>query len=568
MHVCKNSTLVFYFLLLLVLSCMFSSLSACKSKKQPNVVVIVTDDSGYSDLGCYGGEISTPHLDSLAYNGVRFKNFYNYGKCSPTRAALLTGQYPTTVGAGDLCRVQSETNLQGYKGYLDANYPTLAELLKRGGYHTMMSGKWHLGGEQTDPISYKAPFNPRPTEQAKWPLARGFDYFFGLIHGSSGHWKGWDTRPYYEGKARYNTTKHPNLFYSSDAFTDFALDFVKEVRTKDDKPFFLYMPFTAPHNPLEASKPLVDKYIGIYNSPEEMMQVRQQRFENLKRLGLIDDSWEINNEFVSTLFKSGRFAKHENRKELTLKLATHAAMMEVVDKNVGRVVQQLREMGELDNTIIIYFSDNGADGHGRADIFNVPFHGVKTSLREGGIKSPMIVHWPDGLTHKKGSIVNGAGHVIDILPTCLDVTGIEYKMNNDFSKTIKPVGKSLLPLFQNEKEKLDRKFLFWDLYGQQAVIFEEEWKWYNDENGVDYLFNLKVDGTEKSNVAPHKEKIVKKLKRAYDDFARKSNVLPFEEVKKAQYNNEWNTAERKQAERKRKAKQKKKEEKAKKEMPE
>ncbi len=544
----KRILILHFFLFSLFVSSFFS----CESKKAPNIVVIVTDDSGYSDLGCYGGEISTPHLDSLAYDGVRFKNFYNYGKCSPTRAALLTGQYPTTVGAGDLCRVQNETNLQGYKGYLDDNYPTLAELLKSGGYHTMMSGKWHLGGERTDPISHHAPFNPKPTEQAKWPLARGFDYFFGLIHGSSGHWKGWDARPYYNGKELYNTAKHPSLFYSTDAFTDFALDFIKEARQKDEQPFFLYLPYTAPHNPLEATKPLVDKYIAKYNSAEEIMRTRQKRFENIKKEGLIDSDWEINNEFVSNLFKEGRFSKHENRKELTLKLATHAAMMEVVDKNVGRVVQQLRGMGELDNTIIIYFSDNGADGHGRADIFNVPFNGVKTSLREGGIKSPFIVHWPDGLAHKKGAIIEGAAHVMDILPTCLEITGITYKMNNNFSKTIQPTGKSLLPLLKNKSPKIERDYLFWDLYGQQAAIYQEKWKWYNDANGVDYLFNLKKDGTEKINLAAQETAMVSQLKSEFGDFAKNSNVLPYEQVKKAQYNNEWNTTERKQENKKKK----------------
>jgi len=497
----------------------------------------MTDDSGYSDLGSYGGEIATPNLDKLAENGMRFKNCYNNGKCSPTRASLLTGQYPQKVGAGDLCRLQNETDLPGYLGYLNPNFPTLPQILKDNGYHTLMSGKWHLGGERvSDQLENGFP-KPLATEYAKWPLGKGFEKFFGLIHGASGMYKPWPDRPYTYGTQVYDTQKHEGEFYNTDVFTDFALKFLDQIREKDGNPFFLYLPYTAPHNPLEAPKEVIQKYIDTYNTPEKLEAIKRKRFDALIKEGLIPKNWTYNKAYYSKLFKTNKNINGKQLSKLSYELATYAAMLDILDQNVGRLVQKLEAMGELDNTLILYLSDNGADGPGRCDIFNSPYYGVKTSLREGGIKSHLIAHWPKGIS-TKGTISDQQVHVIDIMPTCLNIANANYPKKYRKSNNLSMQGLNLLDNL-TKNTLIERKYLFWDLYGQQAVIYNDHWKWYNDSTHKDFLFDLKNDGTETANLAPKNPDIIDKLKKAHAIFVKQNNIVPHKTLKAAQANNQW-----------------------------
>ena len=514
---------------LLLVSC--NSNISSDQEKLPNIILIMTDDSGYSDTAPFGGEISTPNIDLLAENGIRFSRCYNNARCSPTRASLMTGHYPHTVGVGDLCRPTEETEFPGYMGFLNPDFPTLPELLKEAGYHTIMSGKWHLGGENVlDDMEYGFK-KPRADEYKKWPLQKGFDKFFGLIYGMNGTFKAWPTRPYIEGEKIYNTESHPEGFYASNAFTDFGLKYINEVRELDDKPFFLYIAFTAPHYPVEAPEEYIKKYRDTFSTPEKIESIRQNRYKQLLNQGLIPESWSLNEKYANPDFINRKYVSNpEYLEKISEYLATYAAMMEIVDENIGRVIDRLKELGELNNTIILYMSDNGPIRPGPGDLFNSPYWGMKSSLREGGIKTPMIVYWPEKIV-EPGHMTDKQVHVFDILPTLLDIADVNYPESYN-GKVLQPVeGSSFLPaLFAREKNR-NKKFLFWDLYGQQAGIYIGRWKWYNNKEGEDFLYDLSVDGTETHSVADEHPEILQLIKEEYKLFAEKTHVMPIDIIK-------------------------------------
>lgn len=485
-------------------------------------------------MSCYGGEIETPNLDTLAYNGLRFRNAYNNAKCSPTRASLLTGQYPQKVGCGDLCRVQNETELPGYRGFLDPEYPTIAEVLKSAGYLTMLSGKWHLGGERLEwgkrDQGYK---KIRESEKVKWPNERGFDQFFGLIHGSSGTRKAWKTRPYLLNGQIYHTQKHRKAFLATEAFTDFALEFIHAARDTSDAPFFLYMPHTAPHRPLDAPQYIKDKYFFKYQFSKNWKELRENRFKNLKALNIIPEEWKLNDEYENYLFNNGTVALDsiEFRKEIL----TYGAMLEHLDFQIGRIIKHLKDLGELENTLIIYLADNGPDGRGKGHLYAAPFVGSKTSLREGGTKTHMVMHWPDGIKNP-GKIVDQWVHVIDFLPSFVDL--VKDKKKKVSVELKKGPGKSFYPFLKKEKES-EHEYLFWDLYGEQSVIYKQRWKWYRNVNQEEYLFDLKLDGTETENIIDKHPAIAHKLREKHAEYCKENNVALHQDVLRAIEQNEW-----------------------------
>ena len=414
-----------------------------KEWERPNIIVIMADDLGYSDLGCYGGEINTPHLDKLAQNGVRFTQFYNAARCCPTRASLLTGKYPHQVGMAD----NGNT--------LSPDAPTIAELLKDKGYRTGMAGKWHLS--QTRPMDNEQeqlrwlshqiggrPFAPKAT----YPYQRGFDEHWGVIWGVVNFFD-----PFSLVHNGAPVTTVPEDFYFTDFINDKSVEMIDQFNTSGEQPFFLYVAHTAPHWPLHALPEDIKKYRGSYDKGWE--ELRKNRYRGLVEKGIIDPktAMPVANE-------SGRKWEDCTEKEWEARhMEAHAAMVDRMDRGIGRIVDKLKEIGEYENTMIFFLSDNGASperypdpgfdrpgqtrngeailyenyripgpentwgyiGSAWAGAINAPFRYWKKESFEGGSCTPLIVHWPAGLEGKENTIHRGTGHIMDILPTCLDL---------------------------------------------------------------------------------------------------------------------------------------------------
>lgn len=366
---------------------------------RPNVVIIMADDMGYSDIGCYGGEIQTSNIDALAADGLRFTQFYNTARCCPTRAALLTGLHQHQTGIGQMTETpKGPTNdsRPAYQGFLNRRCVTIAEVLGAAGYHTYMAGKWHLGYHGKE----------------KWPRQRGFDRFYGAIAGATSFFKPQGSRGITLDNENLDPPTDPD-YYTTDAFTDYALQFVQE--QKDDKPFFLYLAYTAPHWPLHAREEDIQKYVGKYRDVG-WDQLRQQRLRKQKKLGIVDEATELppRDEGV----RPWSDLTDNQKDQLDYRMAVYAAMVDRMDQNIGRVVSLLKERGQFDNTLLLFLSDNGgcaepykdlgggrfqdinnpnqsgaiSYGQGWANASNTPFRKFKVFSHEGGISTPLVVH--------------------------------------------------------------------------------------------------------------------------------------------------------------------------------
>jgi len=537
--------------------------------KRPNILIILADDSGYSDLGCYGGEIDTPNLDKLAYNGMRFQNFYTNARCSPTRASLMTGRDCAFAGfgAGTLGGWGREMKQPTYRARLSYNLPTVAELMKASGYHTMMAGKWHLGG---------SPMKKRPAMQTHWkrthpgweltpkeieddfnalPAQRGFDDFFGTLKGETHHFISPDDKhEYLEGnnhaklsfektynmhcqfkqKDKYPFTKNHEktgrAFYATDGITDRAIEMIKNASGKEKPPFFMYMAYRAPHLPLQAPQELVDKYLSRYNN---LAKVEKERVEGLVREKLLPAGTDYRKKF-----ESDKKVPKKKADDLKLRYALHAAMVEKIDENVGRVVSNLKKLGELDNTLILYMSDNGAAMH-VADMMNKPYYGCKAFLWEGGAKTHCIAHWPKEI--KPGTITDSVGWVGDLLPTCLAVAGGTYPSEFRGTKTSPLDGRNILPVLKG-KEVPPPEHLFFNDRGQQVVVFQGRWKlliepgWYKTtlkEPGIKIeLYDLKNDPAETKDLSKKKPDLVKQLTEKCKIWQKKCEIVDYAEILK------------------------------------
>ncbi|MBT4815586.1 MAG: sulfatase-like hydrolase/transferase, partial [Lentisphaerae bacterium] len=524
--------------------------SICAAAGRPNIIIMMTDDSGYSDLGCYGGEIDTPNLDRMARSGLRFRNFYNNGRCSPTRASLLTGRDSAHAGfgAGTLGGWNREMKQPAYRARLPYDLPTIAELMKTAGYRTMMTGKWHLGGSH---------MKTQPARQAGWkrshpgweltdeeieadfnalPAQRGFDEFFGLIGGETHQFftaddkhdylegnqraklkidRAYNMHCYYTNKNRYpytpNHGKTAKAFYGTDGMTDRAVEMIEAASAKP-QPFFLYMAYRAPHLPIQAPQELVDKYLPRY---ADLEKVQADRVAGLVREGL----WDKGRDYRK-YFGPYRKMPAAKKKDYQLRAAIHAAMMEKIDENVGNVLKALERSGELDNTLILYLSDNGAASH-LGDLMNVPYHGCKALMWEGGTKTHCIAYWPRAI--KPGAITESMGWVGDFLPTCLDIAGAIYPAKFRGKSTEALDGRSLLPVLKGE-DRAPPEYLFSNDKGQQGVIYKGRWKlliepgWYiqtNKKPGIAYeLYDLEKDPAEVKDLAKQNPEMVQQLSRA------------------------------------------------------
>jgi arylsulfatase len=558
---------------LLTVSCSTGKGTAPAETKRPNIIVILSDDIGYSDIGPYGSEIKTPSLDRLASEGVRFTHFYNTARCSPSRASLLTGLYPHQAAMGHLA-TRPLWDEPGYLDDLNKNTATIAELLREAGYATYMTGKWHLYGMNASNL----PQGP-DIDTSNWPLQRGFDRFFGHLSGSCSYW---DPFTMLSG----NRFIAPGEgFYYTDAISDTAVKYIQEHPA--GKPFFFYVAYYAAHWPLHAPEEEIAKYDGVYDIGWDSL--RAQRFSRQKELGVVTPNHRLS-ERTGTIpaWEDETMKDWQERR-----METYAAMIDVMDQGIGRILKALEEKGELDNTIILYMQDNGGcaepvltnrmakpltdeqkvlkpypqgeiltvrkpeytrDGRfirsgrgvmpGPADTWvaygeewanasNTPFRYYKSFVHEGGIATPLIVHWPGGLA-SKGAIVDEPGHLIDIMPTCLELAGVKYPAEFHGTATTPPEGLSLLPAL--EGKKLDREFLFWEHEGNRAIRMDH-WKLVSkvatpmeftpeDENGWE-LYDLEKDPSETENLASKYPERVKKMAAKWEEEAVRLKAKPW-----------------------------------------
>lgn len=493
---------------------------------KPNIIIILVDDMGWSDISCYGSEIPTPNLDKLAGNGLRFTQFYNTGRCCPTRASLLTGLYSHQSGIGHMV---DDNGVPGYRGFLNDRCVTIAEALRPAGYFTAMAGKWHVGDR----------------EQSMWPLQRGFDRFYGVPEGGGFYFKIKKNRRVLMGnEVLYSGEKPtPAGWYSTDAWTEFGIKFIDESLAAK-KPFFLYLAHNAPHFPLEAPPEDIVRWRGKYRQGWDVL--REQRYRRQIELGVIDKSWPLSPRPDGV--KAWEGLSEEQKDRFDHIMAIYAAVMERMDRSVGVLVKALTERNALDNTLILFLSDNGGNaesgpdgrtggpgpwGSAESDVFcgqswatleNTPFRRYKHYNHEGGISTPLIAHWPAGIA-AKGELRTQPGHLIDLMATCVDVGGAKYPAEVN-GKAIQPMeGRSLRPAFENKP--IEREALFWEHEGNAAVRVGD-WKLVRaGRNGEWELYDLAKDRTEIKNLATQEPERVKELAAKWDAWAERAQVKPY-----------------------------------------
>lgn len=512
-----------------------------KTPARPNILLILADDLGYSDLGCYGGEIRTPVLDRLAAGGVKFAQFYNATRCCPSRASLLSGLYPHQAGVG---LMTADDKLPGYRGSLQPNAVTIAGVLGRAGYRTAMAGKWHL------------------TERSP-PEVRGFADSYAMIDGFKPFW---DPAPYARrpaGKAA--RTYAAGTFYATDAITDHALDMLAEARAADDRrPFFLYLAYTAPHFPLHAPREDIARYEDTYAGGWD--RLRAERTARMVRLGLVAPAEALSPRSGFETINRRRRGENpvwdtldaDRRADLARRMAIYAAMIDRMDRNIGRVVDDLRANGQLDKTLILFLSDNGACaewdpfgfdlrsgpdnvlhrgadldrmggpgtyhsyGSGWANASNTPLRSYKHYAHEGGISTPLIAHWPSGIA-ACGEVRRQAGHIIDLMPTCVEVAGATYPAELNGRAITPAEGRSLVPAFADRP--IDREYLAWEHEGNRAYRVGPL-KLVAAHDGPWELYDVEADRTESDDLAARRPDAVRDLAGRWEAWARRTGVLP------------------------------------------
>jgi len=513
------------FLLAALLLAPLAGFSATAKDDRPNVILILADDLGYSDLGCYGGEIRTPHLDRLAAQGMRFTQFYNCALCTTTRAALLTGLHPRRA-----------------TGTLRGDMVTLGEALGAAGYATALTGKWHLGS--TAPLR---------------PIDRGFDEYYGLLDGACNYFNPAQRDPKFQGGGRQRHFAHneqritsfPPGYYTTDAFTDHAISTLKRM-AREDKPFFLHVCYTAPHFPLHAPAEDIARYRGKY--ADGWFALRQRRFERQLKLGLAQSNWKLSPADRKTGsfhwdFDVVPWEQAQDRAREEQRMEVYAAMVDRLDQGIGRLLAALEESGRADNTVVFFLSDNGgcaalpadrADflahnagipvGDGRGYEFvgpgwgwaqNTPFRRYKGWNYEGGIATPLIVRWPGEV--KPGTITHQPGHVVDFMPTLLEVARSPYPKQFKGAGILPPEGRSLLPILRGQTCD-PHPSLAWALMGNRAIR-QGEWKLVSGASDRRWeLYNLAVDRTETDNLAARDPERVKAMAADWKTWARQCEV--------------------------------------------
>ena len=523
---------------------------------RPNIVVILADDLGYSDLGCYGSEINTPNIDALAEEGIRYTQFYSAARSCPTRAGLLTGLYPHQAGIGHMV---VDEFVPGYRGTLQPNTVTIAEMLKSAGYSTAMAGKWHVTNN-TDPKG----------DISQWPMQRGFDMYYGTL---TGHGSFWDPKCLFEGN---DPVKAEGDFYYTEAITEKSMEFISEM-SESDSPFFLYVAYTAPHYPLHARQEYIDKYMDIYSAGWDSLRVA--RYERMKSMGILKPDICL----PPADEQCYAWSDEEHKEWQQMRMAVFAAMVEQMDMGVGAIIEHLREIGELDNTLIMFMSDNGPsnEGHlfntverlgtqwndrmipeltrdgrpvragdwpgeplGQDDTYGsygpqwahlsaTPFKRYKSWMHEGGICVPFVVSWK-GYSDMKPGFRNGVCTVYDLMPTFMELAKGEYPDSIRGLRTIPPAGISIVDSFAEDVMYHDR-VICWEHEGNRAIR-KGKWKLVSEypgswsslriypKEGEWELYDMSEDRTELYDLSMEYPEIVKKLSEEWYEWAAANNV--------------------------------------------
>ena len=479
---------------------------------KPNIVVILVDDMGFFDIGCYGSEIPTPNLDGLAQNGLRFTQFYNTARCCPTRAALLTGVYSHQAGIGHMTEDQK---LPGYVGRLNDSCVTMAEVLRPAGYLTAMTGKWHVG--QNHGVT---------------PKSRGFDRSLNAVAGGFFFSDAPRAELFLDGeKLTKDDPRLPKDWYSTDLWTTFGLKFIDEALVAK-QPFYF---------PLQAPKADIEKFLGKYQLGWE--EVRARRYARQLEMGLIDKQWASSP--MPNAIKAWKDVPAEEKKRFDHLMATYAAVMSRMDKAIGDLVDGLRKRGVLDNTLILFMSDNGGNAEagakgrtegdpstGKSNWFsgeswayaqNTPFRLYKHFNHEGGISTPLIAHWPAGIA-AKNEFRRQPGHLIDVMATVVEVSGAAYPKEFNGKAILPMEGRSLVPAFADKP--IEREAIYWEHEGNAAVRQGDLKLVRQGRNGAWELYDLKTDRTELHDLAQSQPAKAKELAALWRTWAERAHVLP------------------------------------------
>ena len=537
--------------------------SSCKdaqTDKRPNILVILADDLGYSDLGCYGGEIQTPNLNSLAEDGIRFTSFYNTSRSCPTRASLLTGLYQHQAGIG---RMTFDDHLPGYRGTLSHNAVTIAEVLGEAGYATGMVGKWHIAEtplrqDQREWLAHQV-YHEDFAPKENYPTHRGFQDFYGTIYGVVDYFD-----PFSLVNGETPVQDVPEDYYITNALSDTAVAYINRY-AEDDKPFFMYLSYTAPHWPLHALPEDIAKYEDTYKVGWD--SIRNARYARMKEMGL----FEGYDDYLSPRQFTDKWEDNPTQEWDARAMAVHAAMVDRMDQGIGKVLDALRATGQLDNTLIIFMSDNGCSnespqnmipgendrpdmtregepiiyprnkevlpgpetsyagiGAKWANVANTPFRFWKAKQYEGGICTPMIAYWPKGISKKlAGTFNTSKGHVMDIMATCVDLANATYPEEYNGNVIIPMEGQSLAPIFKKGTRQ-GHDYIGFEHFNERAFLSNDGWKIVGPGVRAKWeLYNLNEDRSELNNLAAEYPEKVEEMAKAYEEWAERCMVIPY-----------------------------------------
>ena len=517
---------------------------------KPNVIVILVDDMGFADLGITGSEIRTPNIDQLSANGALLTSMYNCARCCPTRASLLTGLYPHNAGIGHM---GANLGTPAYQGFLRNDSATIAEVLRESGYRTLMSGKWHVGGDfdAREVDNWQVGDLDHPT-----PMQRGFDHFYGIIDGATHFFS-----PHFVLEDDNRVEDFSDDYYFTDAITDKAIGMI-EGAVEDEMPFFLYLAHTAPHWPLHAHPEDIARYDGIYTGGWDA--TRTARHEEMNSKGLFQTTWNISPRDDQV----HPWAEEKFRHWESQKMATYAAMVDRMDQSIGVLVQSLKRLNQFDDSLILFLSDNGGcaefmaeDGWAKfypnttqdgrkitmgnrpdvmpgsplsfqsydkpwANVSNAPFRLFKHFVHEGGISTPLVAHWPNGID--KGQTFHEASHVVDILPTVLEITG-SSALTELGGHAIQPSdGESLLGLFQGKSWQREQP-IFWEHEGNCAIR-QGQFKLVKQYGQNWELYDMETDRTELNNLAGKNKLFEKIMLTEFNHWADSIGVMPWDDA--------------------------------------
>ncbi len=525
-----------------------------QQQKPPNIVMIIADDMGYSDIGTFGGEINTPNLDALAKAGMMLTHFYGAPTCSPTRSMVLSGVDNHQAGLGAMVEymASNQKGKPGYEGYLNQRVVTIPTLLKQAGYHTYMAGKWHLG-----------------KKKGLLPSDRGFEQTFALLDGAADHYtqRGYNpARPVASYSSNGAAVELPENFYSTDYYTDKLIEFIDSDRN-DDQPFFLYATFTSPHDPLQVPEEYIQKYLTQYDIGWDLL--REQRFKRMKELGLISKDLELSPRWKNV--PAWDSLTPEQQKYEAKTMAIYAGMIDNLDYNIGRLIEHLKQIGEYENTVFVFFSDNGAEGANRAELerwqtwfkqdgidnsyenigqpnsfitlnkgwtqaSSTPFMWYKGRVSEGGIRIPAIFAYSGVIPAESRSDAFGA--VFDLMPTLLGYAGVEHPGTSYNGQEIYPMaGRSLEPVLAGKSDRVysDEEGIAFELFGYgNSALFQGDWKivrliqpW---GDGQWKLYNIRQDPRELTNLSEQYPERLKVMMDLYEQYEQEKGVIQTTEV--------------------------------------